>query len=459
MGWTEHLKQRGYSIDEGMRAKIGEWWAWYTATHEWYSSTETHEGRTYRVERISIKPARMVCQEWASLLMNERTLISTDDERVNDYLEAIAPRFVLTSQGLVERGFALGTAAWVNRLSGVQVNAETGAVVPSPKARIITQRLDARHIIPISFEDDVCTECGFISKVSVGGRVLDQLQLHLLQEDGYVIETLFFDAQGSQVEVEGRASIFRTGSATPQFALIRPGLENTHSDFSAFGQSVFDDAIGAVKLVDESIDTLHNDMYLGQKMLFLDESMLETRADGSVIIPRERDQQLFRKTEGMPGEGAIDEYNPDLRVDDTTKALDTALQALGMRCGFGSEYFSLDGASGLKTATEVVAEHSDLFRNVRKHENVLGPAIATIIAGHLELARTVKGEALPEEYGEIRVSFDDSVIEDTEAQRARDLREVASGLMQPYEFRMKWYGEDEATAKRMTDGLGLPGEE
>ena len=47
---------------------------------------------------------------------------------------------------------------------------------------------------------------------------------------------------------------------------------------------------------------------------------------------------------------------------------------------------------------------------------------------------------------EISIDFDDSIIEDKDAERRRDREEVAMGAMSILEYRMKWYGEDEKTA-------------
>jgi A118 family predicted phage portal protein len=261
------------------------------------------------------------------------------------------------------------------------------------------------------------------------------------------------------VEVPGIGGALPSGIAVPLFSIARPGLTNSYDPFSPFGVSVFDDATGPVQVTDESIDNMHRDMWLGQKMVFLDERMLEKDVYGNVVVPRERDQQLFRKTEADSGNKLIEEYNPDLRVEDNRLALKTGLELLGARSGLGADYFSLDSEGGIKTATEVVADDSDLFRNLRKHQNAIAPAILAVVAGVYALARTVKGESLPESPGVLTVDFDDSVIEDTNAQRDRDRKDVAADLMQPWEYRVRWYGEDEATARAMAGGEGLPPEE
>ncbi|MHB1323979.1 MAG: phage portal protein [Coriobacteriia bacterium] len=458
MGYKEHLKEKGYTdVEHPMSAQVAAWWAWYTATHDWYSSTEvsTDGQTTFKVERLTIKPARMVCQEWASLIMNERTLVATEDETANGWLNAWldVSRFFANGQRLVERSMGLGTAAWALRVEELQVGKLFKRVQVSPNARIVAQRFDARQILPLSYDEDGCTECAFVSQSMVKGIALTQLQIHRRDDDGtYLIETAFFDKDGRPVEVKGVLPVLETKSAAQTFALVRPGLENSHSDYSPFGVSVFDDAIGAVKLTDIAIDSMYRDIYLGQKMLFLDERMLAQDSSGNVVVPRAQDQQLFRKAEVDAGGSLVEEYNPDLRVEENRLALRTGFEVLGARCGLGADYFALEGVSGVKTATEVSAEDSDLFRNVRKHENSIAPAIQTIVAAALALGRTIRGESLPEEYGEIKVTFDDSILEDSDAQRKRDRADVAAQLMQPWEYRMRWYGEDEKTAKGMAPG-------
>ena len=48
--------------------------------------------------------------------------------------------------------------------------------------------------------------------------------------------------------------------------------------------------------------------------------------------------------------------------------------------------------------------------------------------------------------------WDDSIVVDTEKERSTDRADVAMGAMQLWEYRMKWYGEDEETAKAAVMG-------
>ena len=148
----------------------------------------------------------------------------------------------------------------------------------------------------------------------------------------------------------------------------------------------------------------------------------------------------------MSTEDTIHEFAPTLRTEAQARAFRVALQTLGDLCGFGINYFDLENVGYVKTATEVSADNSALMRNIRRHERALEGAIAGICRALLAAERRL-GVELPDE-GLVRVTFDDSIITDTTAEKRQDMDEVAAGLMEPWEYRAKWYGEGEVAARR-----------
>lgn len=44
--------------------------------------------------------------------------------------------------------------------------------------------------------------------------------------------------------------------------------------------------------------------------------------------------------------------------------------------------------------------------------------------------------------------FKDSILTDEETERKQDIQDLNLGILQAWEYRMKWYGEDEKTAKK-----------
>ena len=127
-----------------------------------------------------------------------------------------------------------------------------------------------------------------------------------------------------------------------------------------------------------------------------------------------------------------------------------------MRTGLGAKFFSLDSAQGIKTATEVASDNSELMRNLVKHENAIEPAMVIICRAACEIQSALGAGNLGDTNDSITVTFDDSIIQDTDALRERDRADVAAGLMQAWEYRSKWYGETEEQAREMTEVTTLP---
>ena len=93
-----------------------------------------------------------------------------------------------------------------------------------------------------------------------------------------------------------------------------------------------------------------------------------------------------------------------------------------------------------------------LMRTCRKHENALQGSLITLTRALLARHRSM-GEKLPDE-GDVSVTFDDSIIQDTASEKAQDLKEIASGVKGVWEYRARWFGEDEQTARARSVELG-----
>ena len=397
--------------------------------------------------------------------------MACEEQSCTDWLAAWMARtgFLASAQECVVRAFGLGTGAfalWVNAGSG----------------EVRVRRYDARMVVPLTWDEEGVTECAFVTRAFWRGRAVDQVQLHLRGaadvffspgesiggaaeagssrltdgegEGTYRIVTACFDRDGNRVEPEGVCPVYETGSVWPTFSLVKPAIDNTRVDMSPYGQSVFAEAVDAIQAVDLCYDAMMSEIDNGKMRVFLSDVMFDTERDGKggrVSIPfGKADCTVFRKV--MSTEDTIHEFAPQLRTEDQARAFRVALQTLGDLCGFGIDYFDLDKAGYVRTATEVSADNSALMRNIRRHEHALEGAIASICRALLAVERHL-GVGLPDE-GLVRVAFDDSIITDTTAEKRQDMDEVAAGLMERWEYRAKWYGEDEATARRRGAAAG-----
>lgn len=92
-----------------------------------------------------------------------------------------------------------------------------------------------------------------------------------------------------------------------------------------------------------------------------------------------------------------------------------------------------------------------MFRRKKKHEIVLESAIYDIVHA-MAYAASAFGTANINVDG-LTVMFDDSIIEDKEAQSNRALRELSAGVKSPEEYRVEIYGESEEVAEQKIQSI------
>ena len=146
-----------------------------------------------------------------------------------------------------------------------------------------------------------------------------------------------------------------------------------------------------------------------------------------------------------------------LRTNDISLALQEQLNVFSSSVGFGKNYYTFGAGGGgrpIQTATGIIAQNSDMFRTIKKHEILLEQVIIDMVEMIAYLTNEFTTRRM--EIGDgVVVGFDDSIIEDTEAQKTSDRTDVTNGVMSKVEYRMKWYGETEEDAIKNLDRFSL----
>lgn len=439
---TDYLKDElGYSVPvTAMQPHIQKWESMYRCAGKFWAWEEPDgAGRLRSVERLTVKPAKRVCKEMASLIMDGDMRITVDNEEANEWLQDFinSKGFIAKGQDLIQRSCALGTGAWV-----LWLNAENG--------NMQIRRMFGTMVIPLNWDEDGITECAFATRAQVDGKALDQLQIHRVADNGnYVIDTVFFDIEsGKKIAVEGVEPEFDTKGSVPWFAVFTPSGDNDIVEFSPYGRSIFADSIDILKAVDIAWDAEFGEVRTGKRLMFLSDGMIQvgTDSDGKPQYKAfSSDESGMYRIMGTVDD-MVKDFAPTLRIDGFSTAYKDALSQMGDSMGFGADYFVPDRAAGMRTAKEVASVQSQLMRNIAKHEEKAGDAIRQIIEAVIHCARTFTDASLPENI-EVTVEFDDSIIEDTDTEKANDQAEVTLGLMPKYQYLMKWHGLDEETAR------------
>lgn len=453
MNIFEALRQRGFpSVDAEPYGRIAVWRSWYEGYVDSFHRYKIYNGDNHiKMRRYTVGMGKKVCEDWASLLLNEKVAICLEGETeqafVDEILEGNNFRVKANElEELEELVAALGTGAIVPRI----VDAELTAGDTVQGGRIKLDYCTADKIIPLSWENGRVLECAFCSDRSVDKKKYTYVQIHHLAEDGtYNIDNvLYLNRAGALREVElttvvGFEAIpptIRTGDSRPQFVINRLNIANNAEIGSPMGVSVYANAIDQLKGVDIAYDSYVNEFVLGRKRIFLRPEFLKTVDGERTFDPTDATYYL------LPGENTdgIKEIDMTLRTDEHNAGLQDMLNMLSAKCGFGESYYKFDRGN-IATATQVVSENSSLFRNVQKHEIILRQMLEDLSRLLLWLGNTFQGQSLNENV-EISVDFDDSIIEDKASDRAQDRLDVAMGVMRLAEYRAKWYNEAPETA-------------
>lgn len=453
----------GFEVSSSYYSNISEWADWWRGFHKPFHRFFELEGEK-KVQRdmYTLKMAKKISEDWATILLNEKTTITVDDEQSSVFLmgdenEANggvfgATNFWSRANALVEKAFYSGTGAIVLHCSNMAIS-DSNAIVSDDGAQIELCFISAQNIIPLSVANEEIIDVGFVSEYTKAGTEYSYLETHTRDKGKYTVRNFVFkNDNGSLTPAELPEGVlpeitYNTGN--PLFAIIRPNIVNQISSGSGMGVSVFANAIDNLKGVDLAFNNFCRDLKLGGKKVFINQQLTHTTPDGATIAPDDVAQQLFSVVgdDIIDGKKYIQEYNPSLRTDENTKAIQAQLDYLSFKCGLGTHHYRFDGGT-IVTATQYTGDKQDLVQNASRHYIVIERALVSICRAILWAGREICRQTVNPD-AKISVNFDDSYIIDKETERQRDLQEIRDGIRQPWEYRVKWFGEDEDTAKQM----------
>lgn len=441
------------------------WWEGYVDdVHSYIDKGIMNAPRKRKLYRMGM--AKRVCEDWAALLLNEKTTLALEHKGSSEFLQGEDGtggvlgynNFWTEGNVLIEKAFALGTGAFVARAENAKVT-DSGAVVADADCKVGIEYVDALSILPLSVYKSQITECAFVSTFTRKGKDCCYLETHMKDENGnYIIENEFFCIEGSLLKKEplpdGVVERIETGSAIPWFAIFSPNVANNIRHNNGLGLSVFANATDNLLGVDMAFNNFLRDFKLGGKKVFYNKNMLQTNEKGETITPDDVAQQLFQQVgDGMDFDAKtmLQEFNPALRVAENKDGIQAQLDYLSFKCGMGTHRYKFE-SGGVKTATEYSGERQDLVQHANKHMIPLEAALKSLCRAILYIGKTYcNADCDPDTM--VVVNFEDGFVIDDETRREQDRQDVREGLKNAWEYRVKWYGETAEEAQAAIAGM------
>ena len=234
--------------------------------------------------------------------------------------------------------------------------------------------------------------------------------------------------------------IFYPDWTKPDFGYFKNPIKN-RVDKSFNGVSIYESAIDLIKDADTQYGRLKWEYDSAERAIIADIDAVPQKNDlGYATRPKER---LLRTLgTGATGDKEIpyEEFSPELRDGGFISGLDEILRRIEKNVGLA--YGDLSKVvETVKTATEIYAAKQTKYNRVIAIEDNLKDCLSDLVDA-LAFYNTMATSGYLFE-----CTFSDSILTDTEANKTSDRADVAMGALGLYEYRMRQYGEDEATAK------------
>lgn len=446
---TSHKK---VSIPESFYQKILQWRSmhqgYYSEMHDF--TYQTIDGQKKR-QLATMSMPKMVAQELATLIFNERCSISISDDPYNEFIQDV----------FKDNGFNGNFQQYLEFMFA------QGGMVVKPyvsNGKIQLSYVTADCFLPISWTNSRISEGVFVSEIKQQGKMYTHLEWHTFEGKQYVIKNELYESStgsdlGTKValstlypdlqEVVSISNVIR-----PLYAYFKPNLANNIDSTVPLGISVYANAYDTLKSIDIAFDSFQREFRLGRKRIIVPTSAIREVVDpisGETKRYFDATDETFEALDTDMDDNKITEINSVLRVEEHIAAINALLNWYAMQTGFSPGAFSFDGQS-VKTATEVVSEQSKTFRTKQSHENVIEQGITDLIECIGIVAQLYGLYTPPIDY-DVTVTFDDSIAQDRTADINEQILLVSNRLQSRKKALMKIHGLTEEEAQILLDEI------
>jgi A118 family predicted phage portal protein len=317
------------------------------------------------------------------------------------------------------------------------------------------------NYLPTAYDfDGTMTGCVILRHLFFDGEKYLLLEKHNYVNKTHEVMTLLYKVKGGKLQQAGLESLEQTKDLTPYYAwqnVERPMViefrnrANNKIDGTKVPCAMICGAEKLIELADKQFYRLNWEQEGGEMKVFADGDLFrpiqgrdkkEVRAD---IDPEL--QRLFVKFNGdVNATQKIITHAPTLRTDAQAQALQEIFKRIEQTCNIGAGTIS-DLQKTTQTATQFTGGKKAFYSVVDTIEAELEEKYKDCAYVFAYMAGAYMGVKFDPE---ITVKFNDLIRKDPMQMKQIAMQEVTQGIKDRYEYRMEFFGEDEATARAKT---------
>ena len=436
--------QKAMGVDIAISKKMS------TAIYQW-GKLYTNEAPWIKDDIKSLGLPAAICTEMARLVTMESEIKISGSTRADMIAQYMVP-FLSNLSRYVEYACSTGGISFKPYMDG------KGIAIDVTKAG---------YFYPVSFDSaENITGVIFPEFKRVGKKLFTRLEYQQFDDETYTITNKAFVSRQAQVKND---NVINLGQEirleeVPEWENIEPYAEFRNADrtlFSYFkipvannidpesplGVSIFARAVDQIRDADEQYGATMWEYKSKETAIQATSEFFKRNRQGEVLLPKGKERQyvdMGSNISDVDGRPFFNVYSPEIRDESFFNGYNKIVQKVEFNSGLAYGTLS-DPQVVEKTAEEIKMSKQRSYSTVKAIQNNLEEAIKVLVNA-VDAWMTIEDLAPPGSVN-ITMSWDDSLVTDKQAEREQDLKDLAAGVMQAYEYRMKWYGEDEATAR------------
>lgn len=327
--------------------------------------------------------------------------------------------------------------------------------------RLAVQYIQADNFFPLEFDSEQITRSAFLDQFRRNNEIYSRIELHSLCDGELCIKNRAFVSRtdgvlGTEINV---SSVEKWAELVPEmrfanveklpFGYFKVPLGNHKDSASPLGVSVYSRGVEHIREADKRYSQINWEYEGKETAVHIAQSLLKTNSQTNEKEYPKGKERLYRELEynmGAVDKPLLDVFSPDIRDQSFFNGWNHQLRLIEFDCNLAYGTLS-DPNNTDKTAEEIRASKQRSYSFVQTCQTALQNALMDLVDA-FSFWCEIYG-LCPS--GSYQTSFvwDDSIVVDADKERETDRADVAMGAMSLAEYRAKWYGEDEETAKKM----------
>lgn len=226
----------------------------------------------------------------------------------------------------------------------------------------------------------------------------------------------------------------------PLFAYFKMPYNNTIDNRSPLGVPVFHNAIKELRNLDIAWSRKETEIEDSKHISYVDISTIRYAKQNKVKLPR-----FMKGIDMSNNQNSVNEHVATILTDARIKDINSILSMISTKCGFSQGQFTLDGKTGMITATQVEADDRETIETIKDMRDALKDCIKDLLYALNAYADLYN--LAPVGTYELSCAFGDLTY-NWEEDRARHWQYVQQNKYPLYRYYMEFEGmsEDEAKA-------------